>query len=271
MVNIIEFGLFLYSLGGSASIGYWALISFIPDFYSREKNYKLGYSFVVGAAYTLIVFLISFFLSEAHFNNMAFLEIFFWLIPVSFIVLASVVLGRKAIEMAQQRVENLDIAPEEMRKESMEIGEPMQPIHTISIEKKYMDSDKNNDILFNQSGKEKELEEAFNEINENAEEEITKETPLAPMISDEEPAPQKKIKEKEISEIKEEPSKTERTEQGKQEQDVEEEIKRIMMGEPVKIKEAIKAEIKKKPGSLSEEEIEKIKKELKRRMDEEKK
>ncbi|MBU0635627.1 hypothetical protein KKE06_01225 [Candidatus Micrarchaeota archaeon] len=283
MVNVIEFGLFLYALGGSASIGYWAFISFLPDFQVKAKTYKLGYSFIAGAAYTLIVFLLSFFLSEISYNNMAFLEIFFWLIPISFIILAVIVVGKKAWAFYQFK-QHEEVLAEPVFESEKESTREMDPIHTISTnvfdsepatspkkEMKKVFSDR--PMKEKPIASEKNTEELFLEKAQQFQ-------PLAPIISDEEPVPklEKKIEEHfSPATPKNEKSPT-KTERGKYEEDVESEIRKIMDDkEEIPIEEFNPTSEKPKPepakeerSKLSQEEIEKIKKELKERMKKEK-
>lgn len=102
MADIIELGLFLYSLIGSASIGYWVLTSFWPQIRERENSFKTGLSVVIGAAYILFVFVLASFLGASHYNGWSFVQAFFWLVPVSFIVLASILLFKQGIVLARQ-------------------------------------------------------------------------------------------------------------------------------------------------------------------------
>ncbi|MFH0955350.1 MAG: hypothetical protein V1777_04575 [Candidatus Micrarchaeota archaeon] len=102
MADIIELGLFLYSLAGSASIGYWILTSFWPSIRDRDRQFKTGLSVVVGGLYILLVFLIASFLGAGHYNGWSFVQAFFWLVPVSFIVLVSILLVKHMVLVGRQ-------------------------------------------------------------------------------------------------------------------------------------------------------------------------
>ncbi len=116
MVNWIEIGLFLYALAGSATMGYWFLVSFSPSFRERDKNTKLGYSVIAGMIYTGAIFFVSILLVSGHYNNLNFLETFFWMIPISFVLLALTASGKRAwilIERAQYGEQAPQKEPEE--------------------------------------------------------------------------------------------------------------------------------------------------------------
>ncbi len=116
MVNWIEIGLFLYALAGSATTGYWFLVSFSPSFRERDRNTKLGYSVIAGMIYTGAIFFVSILLVSGHYNNLNFLETFFWMIPISFVLLALTASGKRAwilIERAQYGEQAPQKEPEE--------------------------------------------------------------------------------------------------------------------------------------------------------------
>jgi hypothetical protein len=104
MVNWIEIALFLYALAGSATTGYWFLVSFSRNFREHDRTTKLGYSVIAGLVCTGIVFFAAILLTAGPYQNTSFLETFFWLIPVSFAILMLTAAGKRAwllIERAQ--------------------------------------------------------------------------------------------------------------------------------------------------------------------------
>lgn len=244
MVNVLEIGLFLYALAGSASIGYWALVTVLPSVRQKEKTTKLGFAVAIGAGYIMVVFILAAFLSLAHFNNQSFLQLFFWLVPLSFIILSIIVLSRASRELVGQylrgEIQWGSSAPSGATANAPQTGLPKKEPYTVeSIEAMRTPDTAPIEPIPTESS-----HEFFGEKSENEKTPV----PESSASSEEVPA-------------------------GEQEQDVEEEIRRIMRGE--KSSEAPAPPEKKEEKTPSKpqtemDEIEKIKAELRKKIAEEK-
>lgn len=237
MVNWIEIGLFLYALAGSATTGYWFLVSFSPSFRERDKNTKLGYSVIAGMIYTGAIFFVSIILVSGHYNNLNFLETFFWMIPISFVLLALAAGGKRAwilIERAQYGEQAPQQEPEEMGKSILTAQTPgtqrIPPMETSGSKSAPFISETAESIE-RETGPEEKTEAELKPIEETGEEPEAMEEP--------------------VQEPMEEP--------GEAEKDVVEEIRKIMRGE-ITEREKRESEIKRTlQGDLEEkEEIRKI-------------
>lgn len=231
MVNWIEIGLFLYALAGSATTGYWFLVSFSPTFRERDKNTKLGYSVIAGMIYTGAIFFVSIILVSGHYNNLNFLETFFWMIPISFVLLALTASGKRAwilIERAQYGEQAPQKEPEELGTSILTAQTPgtqrIPPMETSNA--------KNAPFI---SETAQSIERETTELEEKTETRLLEEEPEA-------------VEEKEPME-----------EPGEAEKDVVEEIRKIMKGEMTE-KEKRESEMKRAlAGDLEEKkEIRKI-------------
>ncbi len=100
MADWFELGLFLYAFLGSASIGYWALVLFSPDIRTKPTSFKTGLSVGIGALYVLIVFVLAIWLSTVRFNGWSFLEAFFWILPLSVVFFSLAGMLRQGIVWA---------------------------------------------------------------------------------------------------------------------------------------------------------------------------
>lgn len=249
MVSVFEIGLFLYAFAGAASIGYWVIISFVPNWREKDKNTKLGYGFLVGGLFVLLVFFVSWAIQASN-PRSVFLETFFWLMPSIFVLLAFVNVSRRGWVLFQQ-VQQEKAGFEPPQAENAFAPAPLvQPGpsdsgRVDSAEKNELAPMISEDSLVG-AGKNESGQEVPEEMNEEE------------LGGAELPAEEKKVEKA-----------------GQQERDVEEEIRKIMKGDPPQTSDEKTSQQAssgaKIPESWKKDELEKLKQELKKKLDEEKK
>jgi hypothetical protein len=243
MVNWIEIGLFLYALAGSAATGYWLLITYSPVFRERDKNTKLGYSVIAGMIYTGAIFFVSIVLVSGHYNNLNFLETFFWMIPISFVLLALTATGKRAWIL----IERAQYGEQAPQKESEEMGTSILTSQTPGAQRAPSIQTESNAVPF--------ISETSQPIERETGTGTKKWGEEKPLEEPESAETEEPLQEAEPMEETQEPLEA----PGEAEKDVVEEIRKIMKGEMTE-KEKKESEMKRTiAGDLEEkEEIRKI-------------
>lgn len=101
-MDLIEIVLVLYALLGSATLGYWLMAAFLPQFKAETRKVKLGYSLLIGAGYAVVVSGLSIALVLAKVQEMPFTEWFFVLFPIGFFIMVFAVLGKEIMQWYEQ-------------------------------------------------------------------------------------------------------------------------------------------------------------------------
>ena len=266
MAETIEIALFLFSLAGFASLGYWALIFFWPAVREKEQTLKLGYGFLAGAGIFMALALTSFFWGATVFGKPRFLDAFFWLSPLPFLALGGISGAQRAWILLKQRQMQIQgepvpaMQPAAPKKESRESKATEQKKTEVKPQTAGNANDSfppliSGENVFSQDESEKEPEK-----KEEKQEIQSSENMLEAENKNE-------LDWKQLDETAEE--ETPKTEPGEQERDVEEEIRKIMKGETPSDEKAPPETAKKKKSALEPADIEKIKRELRKKMAEE--